>query len=734
MDRRKVWPVRRVLGVCLAVILCGLLLPAARAQDDNAEGERKRLGRSLKITLPITAQTQNRVERFVERTLTEARQKQFQPVLIFELTVPPGQEDFGQGSPLGVTSDLAKFLSGETTTAAHTVAYIPQPIQGHAVLLAMACDEIIMSPEASIGSAGIDEKIIDESILQTYRQIASRRRTVPVELALGMVDPSREVFEVETDVEGTKFVTPKELEELRKVQTIKRGPDKIVSAGEAAQFTAEQARKLGFVSALASNRTELARALGLPPEAVEEDLRLADAWKAVRIDLRLPINADQIDKAQRLIDDAIAKQGANFICLWIDSAGGSPADSMRLATHLALDLPRDKVRTVAYVPGLARSDAALIALGCDQIVLGPNAVLGGLGNHTFTREEIATYGDMIRQKLAPAKSRSWSLPLAMIDPNLEVFRYSRQGVDEYFCEAEWKEQPAHEEWVKGPMVEKELRGEPFKAKGAEAITYRLADHVVDNFTQFREIYGLEDDPALSELSWADVLVDALKHRGVGILLVILGFTALYFEFHVPGVGIGGFVAMVCFLLFFWGQFLGGTAGVLEIILFLAGVACILLEIFVFPGFGIFGLGGGALVIGSLVLASQTFIWPQNRYQMAEFQSSLMMVGGAIVGIVALAVLMNRWLPQAPVLGKVMLNPLSADEKEQLHRSESLVDYVDLVGQRGITTTQLTPSGKARFGDRLVDVISDSELIEPNVAIVVVEVHGSRVMVEPVDPA
>ena len=38
----------------------------------------------------------------------------------------------------------------------------------------------------------------------------------------------------------------------------------------------------------------------------------------------------------------------------------------------------------------------------------------------------------------------------------------------------------------------------------------------------------------------------------------------------------------------------------------------LLEIFVIPGFGIFGLGGGAMVMMSLVLASQILVMPRSE--------------------------------------------------------------------------------------------------------------------------
>ena len=70
-------------------------------------------------------------------------------------------------------------------------------------------------------------------------------------------------------------------------------------------------------------------------------------------------------------------------------------------------------------------------------------------------------------------------------------------------------------------------------------------------------------------------------------------------------GIGGFVSAVAFMLFFWSKFLHGTAGWLEVLLFLGGVCFLLLEVLVLPGFGIFGLGGGAMILASLVLASQT---------------------------------------------------------------------------------------------------------------------------------
>ena len=78
---------------------------------------------------------------------------------------------------------------------------------------------------------------------------------------------------------------------------------------------------------------------------------------------------------------------------------------------------------------------------------------------------------------------------------------------------------------------------------------------------------------------------------------------------------------------------------------------------------------------------------------------------------------------------MMLEPPAGEEAREIGRRETLVDHGDLVGEHGTTTTQLTPCGKARFGDRLIDVIADGEVIERGAMIEVVSVHGNRVLVK-----
>ncbi len=81
-----------------------------------------------------------------------------------------------------------------------------------------------------------------------------------------------------------------------------------------------------------------------------------------------------------------------------------------------------------------------------------------------------------------------------------------------------------------------------------------------------------------------------------------------------------------------------------------------------------------------------------------------------------------------MLNRMMLEPPSSEEIEALSHRESLADFTHLLGHEGITTTRLMLSGKAKFGDELVDVVAIGDAIDRGTPVVVVEVSGSRVIV------
>ena len=729
--------------VLLAVFRClstGLVAEAP-AQDaaqkaaQKAAGTRagskasERLGQLIRVRLPIDGDETEDVKQYANRIVSKARREKKRPVLVFEF-FDPNDEDpkRAAASQFGAAYDLADFISGSRLGDAVTVAYIPKAVRGQAVLAVMACDQIIMAPDAELGPVGPEGTQIDAPIRSAYKTIASRRRTIPESVAFGLLDPAEEVWVVETEV-SREFRNTKELEELEKEKTVK-GKQILFAEGRPGVLIGKEARRLGFVGYLADSPKDLAKALKVPENSLLLDPSMGREWRTAQVRVEGPVDAAKVDQCRRMIEEAVNKNDSNFLCIWINSPGGSPVDSMRLASMIA-ELPAEKVRTTAFIAEEARSDAALIALACDEIFIKPDAVLGGSGAYQADRREIDATVESIRGSLAPEKSRDWSLPAAMIDPELEVFECTRLDEVRYWSNAELAEAENPDDWTKGRGVT--VPGQPFQSRGDKAVDYGLADEVVGSFAEYKAHFNLENDPRLLEPSWADSLIQALSSPGVAMLLLMIGGVGLYAELQAPGIGVGGFVFLVCLVLFFWSNYLGGTAGWLEALLFVAGLTCVLLEIFVLPGFGIFGLGGGALILFSLVLAGQTFIIPQNPYQYAQFERSLMTLGGATIGVFLGVYLLNKYLPHTPYFNKMILAPPDEEEAVVLRKRESLVDFSDLLGQEGTTTTKLVPSGKAQIGDRYVDVIAaESQIIPMGIPVIVTAVHGARVLVKPLN--
>ena len=441
-----------------------------------------RIGRFIRVNLPVDSEVADAARRAARRAMEMARKEHARLVLVFQFDAGKGQKEPGRGSDFGPAYQFASFLSGpELSEADDVVAYLPQSIEGHAVLPVIACREIIMAKDAAIGAAGIDSAPIGPTIRSAYSEIAGRRRTVLTPVVLAMLDPAIELLEVQTEVDR-EYVTPEGLVQLKQRHVAEK-PVVLKRAGEEGVFSAADARRMGFITYLADNRRQVAEALDLPATAIADDPSLTGGWRPARVDLTVPISADAVDTVEQMVHEQI-NQGTNFICLWIDSPGGPVDQAMRLANYLA-SLDPSKVRTVAYIPERALSDAAVVALSCDQVVVRGRAQLGGPGEYEPNAAEIDDMRAVIAKEIAPRKGRSWSLLAALVDPHLTVYRVRRPNETDYFCDAELAEQKGAEGAVKWEKEgEVTTPGKLLKLAGIQADEYRLANHVVENFDEF----------------------------------------------------------------------------------------------------------------------------------------------------------------------------------------------------------------------------------------------------------
>ena len=143
----------------------------------------------------------------------------------------------------------------------------------------------------------------------------------------------------------------------------------------------------------------------------------------------------------------------------------------------------------------------------------------------------------------------------------------------------------------------------------------------------------------AQLNWAERLVRLFTHPVVAPFLLSLGFLGLIVEIKTAGFGLAGAAGLLSLSLFFGAHLLVGLAGAEDLILVAVGVAFIGLEVFVIPGFGVFGLAGGAALLGGLLM-TQVGDLPTS----ADFTRATGVVSGALMLLVFTAWALLRHLP------------------------------------------------------------------------------------------
>ena len=206
-----------------------------------------------------------------------------------------------------------------------------------------------------------------------------------------------------------------------------------------------------------------------------------------------------------------------------------------------------------------------------------------------------------------------------------------------------------------------------------------------------------------------------------------GLLGLWIEFKTPGIGIPGLVGALSLVIFFWGHHIAGLAGAEEVLIVLVGVGFLAAEIFFFPGFGFAGLTGLFLIFWGLLMAMVQHypggpILPSWDALTAPVGT---LTGGMLIAV-ALGAVLIRFLPEGRPFHGLRLDQATRAADGYTASRE---DYQGLLGVQGQTITALRPSGMAMFGDRRVDVVTHGDFIDPQQPVRVVEIHGSRIVVE-----
>lgn len=431
--------------------------------------------------------------------------------------------------------------------------------------------------------------------------------------------------------------------------------------------------------------------------------------------------------------------GADLIVLRIKSPGGSLEHSIAMAQALR---GVDWATTVAFIPEEAISGAAIISLGCDRIYLQPRALIGDAGpirmdeggQFQHAEEKILSYLATAVRELAVSQGRPAAIAEAMVDRKLKVIEVvHKQNRKRTFMSERELQQPENQgQYDVGNEIADAGQDRFLTVSGQRAVELQLAEGTfADEADLFKQLDVAKIEQ--TKLYWVDGLVFMLNRPWLTGLLLVIGLIGLYLEFSVPGMSVAGLVSLICFGIFFWSHALGGTSGWLEVMLFLLGVICLGFELFVFPGFGVFGLTGMLLIGLSLVMASQDFVVPNNAVQWNELQRNLLIVGGSIAGVMALLLVQLFVFDSLPGLHFLRLDaPVEEGDSPGANALTALTESplfgLPELGARGTAESVLRPAGKGRFESQLIDVLTEGDFVDPGTTIEVVRREGNKIIV------
>ncbi|MEX2401389.1 MAG: NfeD family protein [Rhodothermales bacterium] len=395
----------------------------------------------------------------------------------------------------------------------------------------------------------------------------------------------------------------------------------------------------------------------------------------------------------RAVMDAEAS-GAALIVFQIDTFGGlvDAADAIRKTILNA------QPTTVAFINRNAASAGALISYATDRIVMVPGSSIGAAtvvqgGTGEAAPDKYQSYMRGLMRSTAEANGRDPRIAEAMVDESIAI-----EGISE--------------------------AGQVLTLSAEEALRLGVADAVMGDLDAVVGQAGYAEARLVAHQATApERLLRFLSSPILQSLLMLMMMGGLYFELQTPGVGFAGAMAAIGAALFFAPHYMIGLVESWEIVLFGIGVVLLLAEIFVIPGFGVAGISGLLLVVGSLFAAlvgNVGLAFPPAD----DIASAILTMAVTLVLLVALMFSLGRYLPSSERFSQLVLAPDLSSISGYV--SADTVD--DLVGRTGVAVTPLRPSGTAEVNGDRVDVIAVSEFIPAGTAVRIVRVRGSRVEV------
>jgi len=402
------------------------------------------------------------------------------------------------------------------------------------------------------------------------------------------------------------------------------------------------------------------------------------------------------NRYSKLLIEEATNYNYDLVIIEMDTYGGAVNDADDIRTRI-LDFNKP---IYVWINKDAASAGALISIACDSIYMSSGASIGAAtvvsGDGTQAPDKYQSYMRSIMRSTAEAKGRDPKIAEAMVDQDIKVDSISQEG-----------------------------KVITFSTK--EAIEFGFCDAELNSIDEIMNRQNINNYEIVKfDIGSTENIISFFLNPIISSILILLIIGGLYFELQTPGVGFPIIASIAALVLYLIPYYLNGIAENWEIVLFFIGVVLIALEVFVIPGFGIFGIIGLFTSIGALIL-----IMLNNDMFDFTFVVSKDIVNASLsvlISVFAFGILI--------LFGGIKLTDSQAFKKISLDETQnSDLGYIskkysdDLIGKKGKTFTVLRPSGKILINDEIYDATSSGEFIEKNTKVEIISNEGSNLKVK-----
>ncbi len=392
-----------------------------------------------------------------------------------------------------------------------------------------------------------------------------------------------------------------------------------------------------------------------------------------------------------------------------------------------------KGKTITYVNKDAYSAGAFIAVSTEQIYMAPESVIGAAAPIMMSPTGGAS------QLPSTMEAKMNSAIRAKIRTQAEKNGYAVDVIEAMVDKSKTLEREGKIICSEGEILT--LTNVEAETKYGDNSTPLLSSGTVESIDALIKLLGYPDGQRV------DIKPLGAEELGSWIatispLLLLIGIAGLYIEFKTPGFGVFGAIGIVALVIYFFGGYVSGLAGIEWVGIFLLGIILVAIEIFVIPGTLIVGVCGVACIFISMIMG-MTDLYPNLPwfapatteegappiegidFAMPDFSKPLRDISIAILLSIPVIFGLAKWLPNSKYLAQLG-SVSSVSGVESIAAIAARIESKQ--NQIGTTTTPLNPGGKALFGDDLCSVITQGEMIESGTSVKVIGNSGSDLVV------